>query len=941
MRGTIIMKRMYLSLMTAVLCANVCSVHVHAEETEATEQPESIVYEQYRQDVIEDIAEDRIPEEADADVQAESEEEYGSSFQWTDPDTDVEYKCIHYGEKEAAVYGVSKAGMNLVIPENVSDGSAWLKVTRVIGYREATGNYLSGFNGFQYSPKYSDYELATVDFADSVEYIGEASFGSRFLVNGEEETPFKFLTGIALPQNPYLTIGQYAFKGCYLLQNIKFKTTVGDTPQPAAINSYAFQNCVNLKTITLPPGSTLYGSVFDGCWQLEEVNNVPSGLSYGLEADQECALKKVTFSPTAEKITGITVTKPVPVEGSPGTHFLQPVEIAGITELSIPANVKSVEGLSKLPNLRSVSLPEGLEEIGRETFRDDASLASINLPASVNYIGDYAFYGCRNLHMSVYHPQDSLYYQYAFSGITDITISPTANAIMLDAFLGCDSLRSITINNPQAGFKTIDGVLYSPLYNNSTHENIGDALMVYPPAKSNGGSYTIPSYAAAINSCAFYGTSFSEIHIPHDITYVFYGNSGLLSAGSSGWVITGPFDHMKTPCTIYYVDDIDVSSDNNVYTIKSRYPGYYLNSSGEEVYHTWKAEYIPVEGMTLKESQATVGVNHTIELTPVFTPSYASNQEITWTSSNTAIAAVDSEGVVTGKKAGTVIISAVSKEGGYKASCRVTVSASAPDSIKITNRVQTLRVMYYQIYLTELTPSDAALDQVTWTSSNPKIADIDENGKLIGRKVGKTTITARTENGKTDSLTVRVVFQDVHDSSLYYYNPVYWAVDKAITNGYTDEDGYARMFKPENNCTREAVVTFLWRLAGKPEPKSMTSKFKDVQDKSKYYYKAILWAAEKGITGGYSDGTFRPDDTCLREHVVTFLWRYAGKPAPSTSRNPFNDVNTTDYYYKAAVWANEKGIAKGYSTGEHAGGFGPKLDCLREHVVTFLYRYAK
>ena len=236
-------------------------------------------------------------------------------------------------------------------------------------------------------------------------------------------------------------------------------------------------------------------------------------------------------------------------------------------------------------------------------------------------------------------------------------------------------------------------------------------------------------------------------------------------------------------------------------------------------------------------------------------------------------------------------------------------------------------------------PEDAT-SKITITSSNDKIVSNEDN-LLLGRKTGTVTVTAQADNGVKASVTIRVIFTDVPAEGKYYSDPVYWAVDKGITNGYTDDDGFARTFKPENFCTREAVVTFLWRLAGKPNPKSMKSPFKDVQDSSKYYYKAVLWAAEKGITGGYSDGTFRPSATCLREHVVTFLYRYAGKPDPGVTKNPFNDVKPSDYYYKAALWANAKGIAKGYSTGEHAGGFGPKLDCLREHVVTFLYRYAK
>jgi hypothetical protein len=133
------------------------------------------------------------------------------------------------------------------------------------------------------------------------------------------------------------------------------------------------------------------------------------------------------------------------------------------------------------------------------------------------------------------------------------------------------------------------------------------------------------------------------------------------------------------------------------------------------------------------------------------------------------------------------------------------------------------------------------------------------------------------------------------------------------------------------------MVTFLWRLAGKPNPKSSSSKFKDVKNTSDYYYKAVLWAAEKGITSGYDDGTFRPDATCLREHAVTFLWRYAGKPNASV-KNTFTDVKSSDYYYKAVLWAVKNGITNGYSDDNYKT-FRPKNNCLREHIVTFMYRY--
>ena len=261
------------------------------------------------------------------------------------------------------------------------------------------------------------------------------------------------------------------------------------------------------------------------------------------------------------------------------------------------------------------------------------------------------------------------------------------------------------------------------------------------------------------------------------------------------------------------------------------------------------------------------------------------------------------------------------------------------ERIWFTEPSYTINVGQNFVLIPHVEPKDAD-SKITITSSNPKVVSNQDN-LLFGEKTGTVTMTATAENGVKASCTIHVTFTDVPYEGKYYSAPVYWAVNKGITNGYKDKDGLSRTFKPQNNCTREAVVTFLWRLAGKPEPKSMKSPFTDVKDSSKYYYKAVLWAAEKKIAGGYKDGTFKPDDTCLREHVVTFLYRYAGKPNPGVSKNPFNDVSKSDYYYNAALWANAKGIAKGYSDGPHAGGFGPKLDCLREHVVTFLYRYGK
>ena len=139
-------------------------------------------------------------------------------------------------------------------------------------------------------------------------------------------------------------------------------------------------------------------------------------------------------------------------------------------------------------------------------------------------------------------------------------------------------------------------------------------------------------------------------------------------------------------------------------------------------------------------------------------------------------------------------------------------------------------------------------------------------------------------------------------------------------------------FAPNAACTRAQAVTFLWRAAGCPAPKSNVNPFTDVKAGS-YYYDAVLWAVENGITKGTSDTTFSPDTTCTRGQIVTFLWRSQKSPA-SDSANPFTDVAADAYYADAVLWAVKEDITNGTSSTT----FSPDADCTRAQIVTFLYR---
>ncbi len=171
-------------------------------------------------------------------------------------------------------------------------------------------------------------------------------------------------------------------------------------------------------------------------------------------------------------------------------------------------------------------------------------------------------------------------------------------------------------------------------------------------------------------------------------------------------------------------------------------------------------------------------------------------------------------------------------------------------------------------------------------------------------------------------------FSDVAKGE-YYYKPVLWAVENGITGGTS-----ANTFSPDSICTRAQVVTFLHRMIASPEPAAIDMPFVDVKT-SDYFYKPVKWAFGSKITGGTSASTFSPDNNCTRAQVVTFLWRTAGQPEPKGKNNPFADVKSDSYYYKAVLWAVEQGITGGTS----ASTFSPDNNCTRAQVVTFLYRF--
>ena len=227
------------------------------------------------------------------------------------------------------------------------------------------------------------------------------------------------------------------------------------------------------------------------------------------------------------------------------------------------------------------------------------------------------------------------------------------------------------------------------------------------------------------------------------------------------------------------------------------------------------------------------------------------------------------------------------------------------------------------VTITAKPDSGYQLDGLTVTDKNGNELKLTDkgNGKYIfTMPASKVTVSATFAPEKSAA----DYFADVPANS-YYADAVLWAAKNGITGGIGNG-----LFGPNQPCTRAQIVTFLWRAAGSPEPKAMSS-FSDVSADS-YYAKAVAWAVENGITTGTGDGKFSPDATCTRAQSVTFLFRAIGKLVDSKAE--FSDVLTDSYYANAVAWAVENGVTNGIGDGL----FGPDNSCTRAQIVTFLFR---
>ena len=350
-----------------------------------------------------------------------------------------------------------------------------------------------------------------------------------------------------------------------------------------------------------------------------------------------------------------------------------------------------------------------------------------------------------------------------------------------------------------------------------------------------------------------------------------------------------------------------------------------------------------VSGITLDKTELALTVGDTQTLAATILPSDAANKSVSWSSDNPSVATVDKNGTVTAVAAGTANITVKTVDGEKTAVCAVTVTAKSSGggstgggsfSYSVTTPGKT------ENGTVTVSPRSAEKgDSVTITvkpDSGYRLDDLtvtDKNGKeleLTDKGNGKYTFTMPASKVEIKAAFVKEV-ETSPFSDVSTSAYYYEAVKWAQEKGITGGIGNG-LFGPNQPCTRGQIVTFLWRAAGSPAPKSVSMPFTDVP-KGSYYETAVLWAVENGITKGTSDTTFSPDATCSRAQIVTFLWRSQKSPAVG-SLNPFTDVSANAYYTDAVLWAVEENITKGTT----ATTFSPDADCTRAQIVTLLYR---
>ena len=606
-----------------------------------------------------------------------------------------------------------------------------------------------------------------------------------------------------------------------------------------------------------------------------------------------------------------------------------------IVEVIILEGVVSVSysSFSGLNALERVAFPESVTHIGEYAFNGCEKLSEVSLSTGLTSIGERAFSDCTALaEITLPDSMVSLGRSvFDYTAITSIYIPASLTSINKEAFRNCTTLKRFQVDPANNTFYSDpQGVLMKKSGN-----------VPYRVPRAYEGEFEIPQGVTQIGKEEFYGC--------HKLTNVVIPNSVHTIAGGAFWYCDS-LTHVEIPSSVTNLSPVAFSRCRSLqaYIVDKTHPCY--ASVNGALLSKDKTELLAVPNGREIEFEIPESV------TTIKPYAFRGCDLLTVLEIPEGVTTIEDFAFIECASLTRIIFPAsLMKLGTNLSSGGETGYTNPPKAIEFRGDMPVMTVFAFDNTEVDVYyPADNAtwegihdLDvpdyyKITWIPYTPhnygpwKVLEeptATEYGlkKRICTDCGaeETRAIARlTDWNDSDPEPLPNPFTDVKESD-YFYEPVLWAYADGITTGTT-----ATTFTPNGTCTRAQVVTFLWRAMGCPEPGFNRRPFTDV-DSSEYYYKAVLWAVEKGITTGTSATTFDPNGSCTRAQVVTFLWRAAGSPEPTSPRHSFTDISPAEYYYDAVLWAVENQITNGMTQTT----FEPGRTCTRGQVVTFLWRY--
>ena len=515
-------------------------------------------------------------------------------------------------------------------------------------------------------------------------------------------------------------------------------------------------------------------------------------------------------------------------------------------------------------NLISIEIPEGVTRIGKHAF-SYCELASVTIPESVTSIGEWAFSGC---------------------DMTSVVIPKGVTSIDDYAFYNCP-LTGIYVDENNPNYSSDE---YGVLFNK-------DKTILILASRGIGDSYQIPEGVTGIGTTAFcYCSSLTNVVFPESLISIgdrvfehCYKLTDVVFPESLTSIGDSVFSHCHSLTSILIPENVTSIGDHPFYgcsdlteiRVDADNPSYSSDEAGV-LFNKDKTTLLRAPGAISGSYHVPEGVTSIDE----YAFSYCDLTSVTISESVISIGAWAFSG------------------------CELA-------SIEIPKNVTSIGYAAFH-YCSSLTDvyyggSEEQWNAITIKEDNEYLTSATIHFAEESSVTPPTEDNAPTTPPAEDSDPTTPAgnpFSDV-PAEEYYYAPVLWAVDNGITTGMT-----ATTFVPEDTCTRAQIVTFLWRANGSPIPESSDNPFTDVPADA-WYTNAVLWAVEQGITTGMTATTFEPDGTCTRGQVATFLWRAENQPT-SASENIFSDLASGAYYYDAVLWAVEKGITNGMGNGTFA-----------------------